>query len=585
MEKIFLKSKIFYILWVPYFKFTHSIYYIKRKLMYLFFKKNNNSKYYEPIRDQVSRVSKTINSSKKDFNLKNKQNILFATVNGNAEIVLAQELVIGLALQERGANISALSCDSALPANSWNVIGNSKLPPYKNGTKLSKLKGDQLIKKSHKAILDVHANAGFFVHELNDYSNKNDIKNALKIVEKNWNKFNTNISYKGVNINEHAYASLLRITLRGSPLENEETFWLYRRLLVSGIVYVSCLERFFEKNKIDKVVEVHGIYLEHGIVLDYCKEIGIPVIVYGRPYRKGCILLSHNDTYHREIPYEHNSRWENITLSSKDQLAIDTHLNSKVAGGRENVNYHPNPIEDFEKISEEIGIDKNIPVVSMFTNILWDAQIIYDSNAFSDMLDWIYQTIEYMKKRQDLQLVIRVHPAESKGGFTTNQPLFEDINKVFPELPKNVFVVKPESDVSSVVLSNNSIASIIYGTKLGIEIACNGVPLIIAGESYARGKGFSIDVDTSDSYFKLLDNIKLIKKPNDENIKRAKKFAFHYFFRRMITFPFVETDSIMNTDSKINLRSLNDLEPSKNENLDVICNGILNETPFEAKYY
>ena len=110
-------------------------------------------------------------------------------------------------------------------------------------------------------------------------------------------------------------------------------------------------------------------------------------------------------------------------------------------------------------------------------------------------------------------------------------------------------------------------------------------PLIIAGESYARGKGFSIDVNTSDSYFKLLDNIKLIKKPNDENIKRAKKFAFHYFFRRMITFPFIETDSIMNTDSKINLKSLNDLEVSKNENLDVICNGILNETPFEAKYY
>ena len=169
--------------------------------------------------------------------------------------------------------------------------------------------------------------------------------------------------------------------------------------MVSGIVYVSCLERFFEKNKIDKVVEVHGIYLEHGIVLDYCKEIGIPVIVYGRPYRKGCILLSHNDTYHREIPYEHNSRWEDMILAPEDKLAIDTHLNSKVAGGRENVNYHPNPIEDFEKISEEIGIDKNIPVVSMFTNILWDAQIIYDSNAFSDMLDWIYQTIEYMKKK------------------------------------------------------------------------------------------------------------------------------------------------------------------------------------------
>ena len=322
MEEIFLRSRIFYILWVPYFKLTTLIVYMKRKLMFLISKKDTSIN-FEPIKDQVSRIVKTANASEKEANSKDGQNILFASVNGNAEVILAQELVMGLALQKRGANISALSCDSALPANSWNVIGNSTLPPYKNGTKLSKLKGDQLIKKSHQAILDVHANAGFNVHELNDYSDKSDIQNALFIVEKNWNKFKTNISFKGVNINEHAYASLLRITLRGSPLENEETFWLYKRLLVSGIVYVYCLERFFKKNKIDKVVEVHGIYLEHGVVLDYCKEIGIPVIVYGRPYRKGCILLSHNDTYHREIPYEPNSRWEDITLTPKDQLAIE----------------------------------------------------------------------------------------------------------------------------------------------------------------------------------------------------------------------------------------------------------------------
>ena len=41
----------------------------------------------------------------------------------------------------------------------------------------------------------------------------------------------------------------------------------------------------------------------------------------------------------------------------------------------------------------------------------------------------------------------------------------------------------------------------------------------------------------------------------------------------------------MNTDSRINLRSLDELEISKDKNLDVICNGILNGTPFESEYY
>ena len=142
MEKIFLRSAIFYILWVPFFKFTRLSKYMKRKCKFLFYKKNFDSKYFEPLGDQVSRLLKTSNMSEKKDNDQHAQNILFATVNGNAEVNLAQELIIGLALQKRGANISSLSCDSALPANSWNVIGNSKLSPYKNGNKLSKLYPD-----------------------------------------------------------------------------------------------------------------------------------------------------------------------------------------------------------------------------------------------------------------------------------------------------------------------------------------------------------------------------------------------------------------------------------------------------------
>ena len=175
MKKIFLKSPLFFILWVLRFKFNNIFIYYKRTIRsYLY-----GSGYYEPLKQQVTRLLKDYSTKRNELG----QNILFATVNGNAEVNLAQELVLGITSKKRSKYIHTI-LRLILPSNSWNVIGNSKLPPYKNGTKFSKLKGDQLIKNSHNAILDIHGNAGFFVHELIDYSDKNDIENALIMVEK-----------------------------------------------------------------------------------------------------------------------------------------------------------------------------------------------------------------------------------------------------------------------------------------------------------------------------------------------------------------------------------------------------------------
>ena len=61
-------------------------------------------------------------------------------------------------------------------------------------------------------------------------------------------------------------------------------------------------------------------------------------------------------------------------------------------------------------LKNKINLDK--PLVGLATNSLWDAQIYYPNNLFKDILEWLFYTIDYFSKREDVQLIIRIHPAE-----------------------------------------------------------------------------------------------------------------------------------------------------------------------------
>ena len=49
-------------------------------------------------------------------------------------------------------------------------------------------------------------------------------------------------------------------------------------------------------------------------------------------------------------------------------------------------------------------------------------------------------------------------------------------------------MIRPEEEVSTYALADASDAVIIYATKTGIELAARGIPVIVAGESWLRGK-------------------------------------------------------------------------------------------------
>ena len=152
-------------------------------------------------------------------------------------------------------------------------------------------------------------------------------------------------------------------------------------------------------------------------------------------------------------------------------------------------------------------MDPSKPVIGLLTNVTWDAQLHYPANAFPNMLEWLVQTCEYFATRPDLQLLIRVHPAEISGFPPSRQPILAELRKRVPELASNIIVVPPESDIGTYALMSLCNAAIIYGTKMGVELTSVGLPVIVAGEAWIRNKGLTHDASSPAEYFRILQKL------------------------------------------------------------------------------
>lgn len=510
--------------------------------------------------------------------------VLIAAGYGLSGSKLAFETILAAALRARGAEPVVLSCGGALPACEFNPLGCHSPDPGPYALPGGPRARRAMCDGCGAAVRAAFAPLDVPVLQLTEFARNEELDAAQALIGKVSFADYRGFEYRGVAVGEHAYSSMLRATLRGTLEPDERTAWQFRRYLLAGILYVNQLERLIEQHRPERMVAVHGVYMVHGTICDVARRHGIPVVVWGFPYRQGTVWLSHGDSYHRTLVTEPTSLWEDRALSAEESTELDAYLDSKRGGGRDYVSYHPNPEEDAGRIIEELQLDPSRPVVTLYTNVIWDAQIYYDCNVFANMFEWVYATIEHLAARPEVQLVIRIHPAEVKGGMPTRQPILPELMARFPVLPANVRIVPPESDVSSYTLAEMSAATLIYGTKMGLEIALRGVPVVVAGETFNRGKGFTHDVASAAEYHALLERIEHLPRNTPQMVERARRYAHYLYYRRMMDFPLLSIkEPHRSIGVQLAFETLDALQPGRDRTLDAICTGILEGQEFSSE--
>jgi hypothetical protein len=380
-------------------------------------------------------------------------------------------------------------------------------------------------------------------------------------------------------IGEHALAGTLRFFASGNLNAEPDAEPILRRYFEASLIATYCTRRLLDSLDFAAACFHHGIYVPQGLIGEVARSKKVPVINWNPAYRKKCFIFSHHDTYHHTLLNEPIANWEDIEWNAAIEAEVMEYLKSRWRGTQDWIWFHEKPEEDLSVIAAELGVDFSRPCVGMLTNVMWDAQLHYRTNAFPNMLEWVMQTIRYFEARPELQLLIRVHPAEIRGTLPSRQPIVDEIRKRFPVVPKNVFVIPPDSQVSTYAAMAACNAVIIYGTKTGVELTSMGVPTIVAGEAWIRNKGITLDASSTTEYFNLLDQLPLRERLSPKLTQRARKYAYHFFFRRMIPLSFMESA----TPYQLAVQSLDELRHGSDPGLDVICDGIINGSEFIYK--
>lgn len=504
--------------------------------------------------------------------------VLMATAIGGHPQFTVLESALNVALTLRGAKVDTLLCNAAMPGCQRAKIAGIKPPALADG----KLKNVFCAgcMATGKTVFSV---PGLDILQMSEHisdderARARDISNSIMVGDI------SGYTLGGLPIGEHALAGALRYYGVGDLSLEPEGELVLRRYLESSLLTAYCINRLLRDKKYDVVVNNHGIYVPHGIVSAACRNQRVRTASWNLAYRKQCAIFSHSDTYHHTLMDEPTSDWENMAWSKDREAEIMNYLKSRRQGSRDWIWFNRDADDDMDCFAAKVGLDWSRPVIGMLTNVVWDAQLHYPANAFPGMVDWVIRTIAYFKGRPDLQLLIRVHPGElaPPGGSTVSrQPIAEEIRSTFPDMPKNVFIIGPESTVSTYAAMDRCDSVIIYGTKTGVELSSVGIPVIVGGEAWIRNKGMTMDASSADEYFRHLDTLPLGERMPQAVIERARKYAYHFFFRRMLPLPFLVPVPQSWPPFEVGIEKLDELLPDVHKGLDVICDGILNGSPF-----
>ncbi len=498
--------------------------------------------------------------------------ILVATSIGCYDNVNILESSLSAALTLRGANVEIMLCDGLLPCCMATKIDNA------SSAKLIEMDNTPRCKKCFSKGKALFEPLGIHIHWMSQLVSGEFLQKSEEISLKIPIAEIDNYKYNGMAVGEHAMAGVLRYYARGNLDGEPYAEKLLRRYLKASLLTVFAVQELLRREKYDTAFFHHGIYVPQGIIGEVCRKEGVHVVNWNPSYRNQTFIFSHEDSYHHTMITEPVSEWEGITFTDEMKKTTLDYLKSRWSGSRDWIWFQEKPVEDLTEIVKELGVDFNKPCIGMLTSVMWDAQLHYKANAFQNMLDWVCRTIEYFSRRPDLQLIIRVHPAEVRGLVPSRQKMVDEINRTFDKIPENIFIIPPESHISTYAIMEKCDSVIIYNTKTGIELSSMGIPVIVAGEAWIRNKGFSMDVSSPEEYYQVLDKLPLNEGMKKETIERARKYAYHFFFRRMIELPYV--NSPKKFKFVLELKSLRELLQGECPGLDRVCDGILNNRSF-----
>ncbi len=315
-------------------------------------------------------------------------------------------------------------------------------------------------------------------------------------------------------------------------------FRLQRNLFAARAFYewVQCLP---PSQRPEVVVLPNGSILEMGALYQTCRYLELPVVTYEFGEQRGRIWLAKNDEVMLQDTHALWQARQGFSLDEKQWQQMRALTSARQSANLWNNFYRrwqALPSQGGEQVHKALGLDSR-PVFLLAANVLADSLTLGRQVFSENMTEWIQQTVKFFAQHPEVQLIVRMHPGER---YTKGPSVSQVIHQALQPIPENIHLVHAQEAVNTYDLIEIADLGLVYTTTVGLEMAMSGLPVIVAGNTHYRGKGFTLDVDSWENYYALLNqtvrSIEEFRLSNAE-IERAWSYAYLFFFEYPCPFP------------------------------------------------
>lgn len=329
------------------------------------------------------------------------------------------------------------------------------------------------------------------------------------------------LTYEGFNIGLGVYSSLSSVTNCSQP-NLEKYKHIIKRFLYETALSIECSLEISRDNKFDELHIFNGRFHHCRAVVEVFKDENIGLNYYEIVSYNGFKLLSqpepiHNFSYRRDLV---RTMWQQGP-SNKSELASLFYNNDYRLNDKSSTTFHGEQIQNLipEKIKEVRWVyytssdDEYESLSDVFVHPIFESQ--------KQGVLWL---INEVAKRENTELIIRVHPHKAKK-------CKEDADWWNSLEGKNMTLIDSYSKIDTYALAKSSDLVLCYNSTMGLESTYYGKPVIMLGDSFYRGLECGYEPSNVKELTLLLEESKLPPKPKENCLPYG-----YYMYARGIQF-------------------------------------------------
>ena len=354
----------------------------------------------------------------------------------------------------------------------------------------------------------------------------------------------------------------------------------YRGFLLSGALVAIGLRRYLATHSVDCALLFNGRQSITRVAFELLQQHGIRILTHETPFfQSGHIMVKPNARCWSPQPFADFWRdWGSVPLTRPQlERTMKWLIGRRYGQGLTWYVYNPSVTWD-GTLKQRLNLTRGKKLLALFTSsteeTAGDKEL---EGAYEVQSTWVQDVVEWIKARNDAELVIRVHPhLAGKSGLTRANDEFQFYEAMKAAAPRNTRIVMPDETLNSYALMDEADVGLTFGSSTGIEMAMLGKPIVLAARNFYEMGSQIITVGSRESLAADLER-SLGAFSARELRREAYRLAYYYAFEFELPFPLVSVFGVM--DVELNYQGTEALAPGRDKALDHICDYLLENRP------